>query len=118
MASIERRERPSGVTWRVVWRQEVNGRRRKQSMSFPDATQATRFHKLVEGSGNRWPAGWEPLPPGPPDALTFGQWAHTAIEQRTRANERTKADYRRDLERHFGLLNDVPLADLSTEHVA
>lgn len=120
MASIEHRVRDSGETWRVVWRQEINGVRRKQQMSFPTAEQAERFRKLVEGSGkgNEWPAGWAPTPIGPGAALTFGQWATEAIERRTRANERTKADYRRDLKAHFATLLDVPLAELDAGHVA
>jgi hypothetical protein len=45
-----------------------------------------------------------------------------AIDSRSRANERTRADYRADyvgdLDEHFKLLADVALADLTTVHVA
>lgn len=120
MASLETRHHGTGrTTYRVVWWE--NGVR-QPAMTFANPDEALRFKMLVEGSGNRWPAGWvrpnKPGPPPKPTVLTFGTWARTAVDSRSRANERTKADYRRDLERHFKLLEDVPLADLTTEHVA
>lgn len=119
MASIEHRVRGKSEVWRVVWRQDVDGTRRRQQMTLPNADQATRFRSLVEGQpgGDHWPPGHEPPRPNA-GALTFGRWARTAVDGRTRANERTKADYRRDLARHFALLEHVPLAELDTGHVA
>lgn len=114
MASIEQRVRARATTWRVVWREAG----RRQQVTFADAGQAARFAHLVEGSGNRWPAGWtKPVAAAPIHGLTFGQWADRAINSRRRANARTKADYRRDLVRHFGALAPIPLAELDREHV-
>lgn len=114
MASIEERPNSARTTWRVVWREDG----RRQQVGFPDADQAVRFRQLVEGSGNRWPAGWiKPTGAAPVRGLTFGEWARTAVDRRRRANERTKADYRRDLGRHFGLLAPIPLADLTQDDV-
>jgi integrase len=118
MASVEGRPNATGTSYRVVWRQPVGGVRRRQQLTFPDERQAARFCKLVEGSGNRWPTGWEPVRPGPEKALTFGEWAQRAISRRTRASERTKADYRRDLDRHMQDLLDVPLSEIDDGHVA
>lgn len=118
MASVEHRIHADGETWRVVWRQDVHGVRRKQQLGFPEAEQAIRFCKLVEGSGNRWPPGWEPPTLGPDAPMTFGEWADIAITSRARANERTKADYRRDLDRHMEMLVDVPLTSIDSHLVA
>jgi integrase len=117
MASIEHRLRDGNETWRVVWRQDVDGARRKQQKTFTDPRDAEKFARLVEDRGNRWPVGYEPAPTQPARALTFGQWAQTAVDRRTRANERTKSDYRRDLANHFHTLERVPLDQLDGGHV-
>jgi hypothetical protein len=115
MASLEHRTNDSGETWRVVWRQDVNGvSRKKQQRTFGDPAEAQRFKLLVEGYGNQWPPGWEPAPLVTAGTPHVRQWAHTAIGRRTRANERTKADYRRDLERHFATLLARPARPTST----
>lgn len=122
MASLETRHNRTRTTYRVIWWEDGV---RQPAITFTDLAEATVFRARVEncsGDGDRLPADWEhhrkagPRPKS--DALTFGRWAQTAIDGRVRANERTKADYRRDLERHFGLLADVPLAELDTTHVA
>lgn len=120
MASIEERPHRGGTTWRVVWWEPG---RKRQTVTFRDAGEAVKFRQLVEGSGNNWPAGWQrPLKAAPPvkdGPLTFGQWAARAIDARPRANERTKADYRRDLKKHFmPTLGPIPLAELTGEDIA
>lgn len=113
MASIEKREVQAGPRWRVIWRQD--GRRQQQT--YPTEAGAIAFKQRVEGYGNKWPPGEEPNRK-PTGVLTFDQWAATAIDGRSRANDRTKADYRRDLARHFTLLAAVPLAELDHQAVA
>lgn len=113
MASLETRPK----SFRVVWYEDGE----KQAMTFHDGAEAVRFRKLVEGSGNRWPAGWQkpqrgaPLPPT--GKLTFRAWAEKAITHRTHATPRTRSDYLRDLENHFGLLNTLPLDEIGAEDV-
>jgi integrase len=117
MASLETRTHPTGTTYRVVWYEAGV----KQRLTLGDPAEAVRFRKLVEGSGNRWPEGWQrpqrAAPPARTGKLTFGQWAETAITRRTRANERTKDDYRRDLERHFSGLLARPLDEIDDDDV-
>lgn len=116
MAGIEKRQTKSGMRYRVTWRQDVNGIRRKQWMTFTDPTEALSFKRDVEAGGtDTWPPGYAPMEDL--TGLTFGQWAERAIRNRTRATERTKADYRRDIERHFTRLRDVPLDRLNVDHV-
>lgn len=117
MASLETRHHEGSTTYRVVWREDGV----KQRLTLTDPTEAARFKQLVEGSGNRWPVGWQrptkAAPPSKPKELTFGGWAETAISRRIRANERTKGDYRRDLERHFKFLLDRPLTEITADDV-
>ena len=78
----------------------------KQSQTFPAESEAEQFRKLVEGSGNRWPQGWvkgrgfPDTDAADDDSPTFAEWAEKAIHRRTRASDRTKADYHRDLRLH------------------
>jgi integrase len=117
MASLEVRNHSTGTSYRVVWREDG----RKQQLTLHDPVEAARFKQLVEGSGNRWPAGWtrpsKAAPPRRSGKLTFGEWAETAINRRNRASERTKNDYRRDLRLHFATLLDVPLDEVDAGHV-
>lgn len=117
MASLETRPHPTGATFRVVWREDG----KRQQLTLPTRDQADRFRQLVEGSGNRWPAGWDrprkAAPPVPTGKLTFGTWARRAIANRSRASERTKVDYLRDLDKHFLELLDVPLDEIGDDDV-
>lgn len=118
MASIEYRETGEGPRWRVVWREHrPDGRRTKQQRTYNDPQDAEAFRAKVEAYGNQWPPGEDPRPTAQEPKVTFGEWAETAIEQRRRANERTKADYRRDMRRHFAALADVPVADLTQDRI-
>lgn len=115
-AKPERRISQTGaVTWRVVWRED--GTRQAETFATTDA--AAQFKQLVEGSGNRWPHGWVKGQGfgGEPDGLTFSQWAEQAINRRSKATERTKADYRRDITAHigphFGVLDRITSEDVS-----
>lgn len=113
MASIEYRMTGDGPRWRVVWREDGS----KQQRSYADEGDAGRFKAKVEAYGNHWPPGEDPRPAAPVKSLTFAEWAEKAVANRTRANERTKADYRRDLEHHFTLLADVRLEAMSADDV-
>lgn len=118
MAHLETRVRKTVTTYRITWREDGT----RQQITLSDPLEAQRFKQLVEGSGNRWPAGWtRPTKAAPPQRvgkLTFGHWAETAIGNRTRASERAKEDYRRDVKNHMAALIDVPLAEVGDEHVA
>jgi integrase len=95
VASIERRD----TDWRVVWRQDG----RKQYEIFPSLEGAEKFKAKVEAFDNRWPYGWvkgRGETTAPSAAPTFREFAGRAIGARATANERTRHDYLRDLERH------------------
>ena len=120
MANLETRPWKSGVSHRIVWRQDGV----KQQETFHDETAATRFKQLVEGHGNQWPHGWvkgvgfvDLGPTVEPDP-TFGEWATRAIESRASATDRTRADYLRDVELHITpTFGETPLNKITKESV-
>jgi len=118
MASIEHRTQRHTEAWRVIWRE--NGT--KQYETFADSKQTRGFQLRVEAENNHWPRGWvkgRGFVDPDEDGTTFRQWAEMAIRRRTVASERTKADYRRDLERHvYPNLGDLPLERFGTEGIA
>lgn len=118
MANIEERPNKSGISYRVVWRE--NGE--KQTETFPTRKLAETFEQLVEGHGNHWPTGWvkargfaEVVPTSVP---TFTEWAARTIAARARANERTRADYLRDIHLHIEpTFGSMRLDEIGREHV-
>lgn len=114
MASIEKRVN----TWRVVWWD--HGKR--QAETFATEAGAVEFRGYVEAAKNNWPRGWvkgqgwaDDLPSTSP---TFETWALEAIANRRHANERTKADYRRDLRNHvFPYLGATPVDRITDKAV-
>jgi integrase len=115
VASVE--ARPGGV-WRVVWREAGA----KQYERFGSRAAAEEFKTRVEVDGNRWPRGWTPGvgfdAPDVSTAPTFREWAERAIASRSKANRRTRADYRRDLTNHvYPAFGDMPLDRITSEQV-
>lgn len=118
MATVEVRPNKSGVSHRVVWREQGE----KQSETFPTDKQAAKFRQLVEGHGNHWPPGWikgqgfaEAVPSAVP---TFADWAARTIAARARANDRTRADYTRDIRLHLEpVFGSMRLDEIGREHV-
>lgn len=103
MPSIESRTSRTGTHWRVVWRQD----RKKQTERFASLKAAETFALQVRAAGERWPYGWvsgrgfgPAVTADGVQVVTFEQFARAAIDARSTANPRTRADYLRDLERH------------------
>jgi integrase len=125
VAGIEKRNNKTmAPTWRVLWRE--NGQR--QYELFTDEHNATQFRRLVEAGGNQWPYGWVKGEGFPGDGslpvhgtvTKLRDWAEDAVSLRSRASARTKADYRRDLERHvYPYLGALPVdGGITARHVA
>jgi len=96
MASVENR---GASGWRVVWREAGE----KQYERFATEAEALLFLGYMGGE-NRWPHGWvKGHGYGEAESMcpTFHQWAERAIDARSKANRRTRADYRRDLTNHI-----------------
>ncbi|MGK5529324.1 tyrosine-type recombinase/integrase [Streptomyces sp. URMC 129] len=110
MASIRKRERKDGTcTFQVRW--ILGGRRGgdEQFERFSDEDQAMQFKKLVDAHGQQWPVGWVPgrgfvEPETTPDDVPLLQWAHRYVDDITGIDERTRRDYRREVDRHLSLV--------------
>lgn len=119
MASLEVRTGKGRTSYRIAWRQDGE----KQGETFGDEKSAVQFKQLVGGSGNRWPKGWVPRhgftdTTASSGAPTFDQWAARALAARARANDRTRADYARDIARHLSpTFGAMPLDLITREHV-
>jgi len=114
MASIEttkyvKKDGRTTVTYRVVWREysNVTGSRHKQGESFTKKALADNFKSRVDLAGQCWPENWVPgmgfVEPGqiPSGLPTLDQWAPVAISARSKASERSRADYARDYRLHI-----------------
>ncbi|WP_328657532.1 hypothetical protein [Streptomyces sp. NBC_00334] len=106
MASIVPRPRKSGETaFQVKWRQDASW----QTENFggdEGETQTAQLRALIEAHGNRWPHGWVKgrgfvEPDTHPDDVDLVAWAHRYADGPTGIEERTRADYKRDIDRHF-----------------
>jgi hypothetical protein len=119
MASIEKRTRKDGETaYRVVWREA--GQKQSETFGLGRQLQAKAFLRDVEAAGGRWPADWVkgvgyPPPDEGPSGYTVRTTALRAIEVNQRATEGSRADYRREVDRH--LPEDDPLAAMAVEKV-
>ncbi|MFJ9128873.1 tyrosine-type recombinase/integrase [Streptomyces sp. NPDC102340] len=103
MASIVERPKKSGeTTYQVKWREGGAW----QSEKFGDEPSAEQFKQLVEAHGGQWPHGWTKgygfvEPEQDPDDMPLTDWAYRFVDRLTGVDKRTKADYRRDIDRHF-----------------
>lgn len=119
MAWCEKRTQSGRVTWRVVWRQDGE----RQQQTFTDKAEADEFLAGVQANGNRWPRGWikgrgwaENVHES--DAPTFREYAERTIGARSKADERTKSDYRAMLRRHvYPVIGDIPIDRVTRFHV-
>lgn len=107
MAGIRERKKTDGsVTYQVRWLEGGRGGSWEDE-KFGDADQAAEFRKLVEAHGNKWPYGWVKgkgfvEPDESPDDVPFLVWAHRYVDRLTGVEKRTKLDYKRDIDNHFG----------------
>lgn len=106
MASIVERPKKDGdSTFQVKWRQG----HKQESERFGDRHGAEQFKKLVEAHGGTWPPGWIRgrgfvEPDTDPDDVPLLDWAHRYVDRLTGIDERTRGDYRRDVDQHLALI--------------
>jgi len=112
MASIRKRERKDGTAiYQVRWIQGGRGGD-WETEKFGDEDSAKQFKKLVDAHGQQWPPGWvkgqgfveEPATPGD---MPFTDWAHRYADRLTGIDERTRRDYKRDIDNHLSILHHV-----------
>ncbi|MEU3825147.1 hypothetical protein AB0F36_07455 [Streptomyces sp. NPDC029080] len=109
MASIRKRERKDGTAiHQVHW---VQGRRGGtwEMEEFGDETAAEEFKKLVDAHGQQWPAGWVKGKGFVEEATADGDMllvdrAHRYVDRLTGTDERTRRDYKRDVDNHFAII--------------
>lgn len=113
MASVEALK----SSYRVVWRQGGV----KQTERFATETDAARFAALVEAQDGRWPRGWikgHGFTDEQTSAPTFAEWATRAIAARSTANDKTRADYTRTIDKHLApKFGGTPVDQITREHV-
>lgn len=109
MATIRKRARKDGTEFfQVRWLEGGRGGS-WQNEKFADPTSAETFKKLVDAHGQRWPYGWVPgegfvEPEQEPDETPLLDWARRYVRRLTGIDERTRADYFREVERHLSLI--------------
>jgi integrase len=107
MASIVERPKKGGdTTYQVKWRQDGEW----QTERFGDTDSAKTFKGLVEAHGNQWPHGWTRghgfvEPDTHPDDVPLLDFAHRYVDRLTGIDARTRKDYKRDIDNHFGGLS-------------
>jgi integrase len=110
MASIvERPKRGGEITYQVRWREGGGRQSPVQTEKFGDRDQAEQFRDLVNAHGQHWPPGWIPgrgfaEPETAPDDMPLLDWTHRYVDKLTGIDERTRKDYRREVDRHLSLI--------------
>jgi integrase len=108
MATIrERPRKDGGITHTVLWR--AGGKRdgKQESEPFQDKAHAEVFRGLVDMHGQQWPPGWvrgqgfvqQEAPQGAD--MPLADWAHRVADRLTGIEERTRKDYKRDIDNHI-----------------
>jgi hypothetical protein len=109
MASIRKRHNKDGTTtYQVRWIQGGRGGD-WQAEKFGDEPSAETFRTLVDAHGQQWPPGWvkgqgfveEPAVPGD---MPLADWAHRYVDRLTGIDERTRRDYKRDVDNHLSIM--------------
>lgn len=112
MASIRKRERKDGsAIYQVRWLQGGRGGD-WETEKFGDAAAAEEFKKLVDAHGQQWPPGWVKGKGFVEEATVDGDmalvdFAHRYVDRLTGIDERTRRDYKRDVDNHFAIIQHV-----------
>ncbi|MDO8732145.1 MAG: site-specific integrase [Actinomycetota bacterium] len=103
MAWIRRRTRSDGlVSIAVQWR-DIRGKLQSETFRETDEAAANEFLRLVEGSGGDWPPRWVKGEgfPAAVSSVTVRAAALAWVASNTQASDRTRAEYRRSLDRYL-----------------
>lgn len=103
MAWIRRRTRSDGlVSVAVQWR-DARGKLQSETFREADKAAAVDFLRLVEGCGGDWPPLWIKGQgfPTAVSGVTVRAAALSWVASNTQASDRTRADYRRALDRYL-----------------
>ncbi len=105
MASIRERVGKGGKrSWYVLWRDPDTGK--QTSMTFRTAPDASRFRRLLDANGQRLTLVERTLQAVARQEPTMDELLERRLSTLTRANERTKHDYRNNyanrMQAHFG----------------
>ncbi|WP_199572663.1 tyrosine-type recombinase/integrase [Streptomyces murinus] len=117
MASIRKRERKDGsAIYQVRWIQGGRGGD-WETEKFSDETAAEEFKKLVDAHGQQWPLGWVKGKGFVEEQTTDGDmplvdWAHRYVDRLTGIDDRTRRDYKRDIDNHFSILQHTQRSGL------
>lgn len=110
MAYIAERPQKDGtITYQVRWIAGGGRTGERCNEKFGDRDSADTFRTLVNAHGQHWPPGWIKgqgfvETPDDPDDMPLLQWCHRYVNRITGVDERTRGDYRRDIDRHVALI--------------
>jgi integrase len=110
MASIVERPKSDGTTtFQVKWRDGGGRTDPTQTEKFGDRQSAEQFKRLVDAHGQHWPPGWVRgagfvEPDTSPNDMPLLAWAHRYADKLTGIDERTRKDYKRDIDNHFATI--------------
>lgn len=123
MATIrERPRKDGGTTYTVLWRAGGTRAGKQESEPFQDEQHAEVFRGLVDINGQQWPPGWVrgqgfvAKEPARGKDMLLTEWAHRVADRLTGIEERTRRDYKRDIDRHVvGVLVHTDAAGRQSE---
>lgn len=109
VASIhERRGRTGRTTYQVRWR--ADGEQRSYTAETRAVARQVRAHVELHGD-------WHDPNATTPDTPTFATWATHHLEHLTGVSDRTRDDYRRQVDQHMSTLADQPLPDITRDTI-
>lgn len=117
MASVRTRPRKGkSPTYTVLWRNPDTGK--QESMPFHDHQQARNFAHILDANGHNLNITLSLMDTIARRSPTVAVVLEEHIENASKPNDRTRADYRRDAERHINpYIGKVTVADLTPDNV-
>ncbi|MFI8853621.1 tyrosine-type recombinase/integrase [Streptomyces sp. NPDC053499] len=118
MAYITKRQAKDGTTtYQVRWIEGGGRTGEGQSEKFGDEDSAKTFKTLVNAHGQHWPPGWVRgkgfvEESTDPDDVPLLPYCHRYVDRLTGIDERTREDYRREVDRHLSLIQHTQRSGL------
>lgn len=121
MASIEKRQRKNGVSYRVVWYNPdapVKSNEARRSLTFDTLPEAERFKAILEQCDHRLSEAYAVVSAIEKKVPSLAEIIEHHIAHLTGIQQRTREDYERDARRHIiPYLGALPVNTIEADHV-